>query len=1348
MIPTIAQKITDLKFNHFGLSHGLSQVTAMQLLEDDQGYIWVGTQDGLNRFNGYNFKTFRSNPEDPHSLSNGHINCMIQTSKGQIIVGTNQGLNLFDGQTESFNVILSDSSLSEGLSHNNITALLEDRQHRVWFGTENGLNLMYTDSSNFQQFSSLAPSSQELSNDFITALFEDQEGNIWIGTKNGLNCFNNKRQTVTQFYKDSRKYPLSDNGVNKLHQDQQGILWVGTEKGLTQFDFKKGQTKHFLHDPFDPNSLSADRIFSILEDSDQNLWIGTATGGLNLYDDTKKRFTRFQSQTSDPKSLSQNTVWSILEDRSKNLWVGVSSEGVNFHNPQTRKVKHYRYDPSSLVSLQDNAVRSVLVDNRNQLWVGSFTGLTIIDRENNLSRRYQHHPENPHSLSADYVLSLLQDHQNRVWLGTGNGLNLYDARRDEFIRYSGHNGTSLQNIEIGVLREGHQKRLWIGTINHGVFLLDADKGYVKSIYINQERTSTSQSPVTCITQDSQNRVWVGAESGLYLFDDTSETLVPFVSDIIKNNGVLNITEGQRGEIWVGTNNGLYSIDPITRSFQVYHEKDGLSNSVIYGNLIDDHGKLWLSTNKGINQFDPETETFIVYDEADGFQANEFNSKAYYKDNDGLLYFGGVRGLSVFHPDDLKKNEQSPRVVLTDFLLFNQSVAISDSSVLKQSLDHTEEIVLTYDQDMFAFEYSALNYRQAEKNQFAYKLEPFHRDWIYTDATDRKAVFTRIPAGDYTFLVKASNDDGVWNEAGKSIQLTILPPWWRSWWAILGYVFSGLCFIGLVVRFQWKRIQLKNRLRKEQQQAEQFRELDKMKSQFFSNITHEFRTPLTLILGPSEQILKQSQLDESFTRTQVELIKRSSQKFLKLVNQLLDLSKIESSKMSVERYQGNLNEFLKNIVENFQAGATQKHIQLNFQSTLPVETYVFDRDKTDKILSNLLSNALKFTPEKGSINVALGLHESKSSYVLQVQDTGIGIAPEQLPHIFDRFYQVEDSDVRKYEGTGIGLALTKELITLIGGKINVESRPGIGTTIFIEMPLRDIQEQYEESTNTTEDFQFSEVVVTSKQNEVTTQVDDSSEKPVALIVEDNADLRSFIESILTTNFQTITASDGVAGIDMAFKHIPDLIISDVMMPLKDGFELTKVLKENPISSHIPIILLTAKSNLKSRIEGLQRGADAYLSKPFSVEELALVADRQIANRKAIQDQFQQSEQKESSDLTFNEHDQELINNLHAFIESQLGNQQLIVDELAKEAGMSHSQLYRKIKALTGFSVAGFIRNYRLTRAMDLLTVGKHNVSEVSNLTGFENRSYFYRVFVAKYGLTPSDVIKSSNVAPTK
>lgn len=1348
---SFAQYPPNLRFEHLGIEDGLSQVTAKCILQDKQGYIWIGTQDGLNRFDGYSFKVFRHDPEDSSSLSSSLINCLIEDSHGRLVIGTEEGLNYFDAKTETFEGVLDYSDRPNALSDNKVTSLLEDNAGVLWVGTNHGLHLLDGINSGSQKYHDPIFQSS-LSDNRVTTLFEDKQGHLWIGTENGLNFYNGQSEDFISYYHDPDDlFSLSSDQITTIQEDDMGRLWVGTKLGLNLFDEQNRTFTRYLDDT-KSRPFGAIEVAALLQDDNQHFWIGTVDSGLLLYDPSDQTFTSYRHDSNDPFSLSNNAVWSITQDKTGNLWVGVANKGINFHDPRTQTLTHFRHQPNNNISLVDDAVRGILLDSADRLWVGSFAGLTVIDRAKNQSKIYRHDPNDPSSPSGNYVRSVYQDRSGQIWLGTSAGLDCYDQHSDHFTPLKVDEEEPLFGMTIGPILEDNTGDLWVSAQQIGLFRIDEAKTTIQK-YAPGSTEAVGVPIINCVLEDSKNRLWVGTGKGLYLFDPEKDEFVRFVQKegAIDNDNIMTIAEGLDGSIWVGTIAGLYRIDTETFTVKGYREKDGLSNDVIYGALADDSGFIWLSTNKGINRFDPATGVFTVFDKADGLQSNEFNGRAYYKDTEGYLYFGGVNGLSIFHPDNVSQNAFLPSVVLTDFLVFNKSVDIGDSTVLIKAINHMDEIALEYDQDMFAFEFSALNYIQSEKNQFAYKLEPFNEDWIYTSSDDRKATFTRIPPGTYTFSVKASNDDGLWNEEAKSINIKILPPWWRTWWAISLYIILSLVAILLIARFQWRRIQLKNRLKLEQQGAEQLKALDQLKTQFFSNITHEFRTPLTLIIGPSEQILDQPKLDESFTRTQVEMVLRNSRKFLHLVNQLLDLSKLEGNQMSLDLYQGDFSAFVKKIVEQFDNAAKQKKVRLGFHSKLPVNDYLFDLDKIDKILFNLLSNALKFTPQDGTIQVNLqvkeGTEEKVHSIVIVVEDSGIGIPPDQLDQVFDRFYQVDNSTKKEHEGTGIGLALTKELIEVHGGTIKAISEQGKGTVFTISLPLQvataesssKVSEEIDETLLTSLAYStLNEPIASNGKDEV---IDPEANQPIVLIIEDNNDLREFIKSVIARNYQTITAKDGAEGIEMALKYIPDLIISDVMMPQKDGYEVTRALKNNPLSSHVPIILLTAKSTLKSRVAGLEEGADAYLTKPFSVEELMLVSNRQIETRKILQAKFAKPSLESTDKSTYRKIDQKLLDRLHDFIEANLSNEKLVVDELVKEAAMSHSQLYRKIKALTDMSIASFIRNYRLTRALELLELGEHNVTEVADMTGFGDRRYFHKAFVDRFDYPPSQVLKN-------
>lgn len=1324
------------------------------MLEDQTGYVWIGTQDGLNRFDGSGFKVFRHNPDDQNSLSSSFINDLLRDSKDRLWVATNAGINLYNDTLQQFANWRHQTNEHNSLSHDQVLCLFEDSKQRIWVGTTSGLNLMDPIRGTFQRFIHDDSIPGTISHNHVTSIEEDHHGNLWIGTNAGLNQLNPDKGTFTIFrHQTEKQETLSDNRIKSLFVDHQDLLWIGTSNGLNAFDVTNGRIKRYMHDPDRNHSISDNDITAIFEDHLQALWIGTGNGGLNFFNRATSHFSRYQHDPRNPYSISNNTVWSILEDQNKNLWVGVSAKGVNFHDRQTELFKHYKHLPEDENSLIHNSVRAIFRDQTHQLWIGTFGGLSVYDVRTGKSRRFQHDPKDLNSLDANYVLSIFQDLENRIWVGTSQGLNRYDAEKQAFIRQklSLNPAKDHQNFAIERIYQTEENQLWLST-DQGLLIFDSQSGIVQ--HFDQKGSSTlSSKKVGSVVEGQNGMIWIGTDHGLNRLNPRNNSITQFYHDpedpsSLGHNRITHIAEDAKGQIWISSESGLSLFQRETKNFRSWRTKHGLSNEFIYGGLMDSNGKLWLSTNMGINKFNPEDQSFTIYNERSGLQSNEFNSLAYYRDMTGFMYFGGVNGLSVFHPDSITDNQLPPSVVLTDFLLFNKSVMINDSSVLQQSLDHTQEITIEAKDDLFAFEFTALEFQQPEKVKYAYLLEPYDKNWIYTDHTDRKAVFTRVPAGTYTFRVKATTDQNNWPKQEKSIVLKVLPPWWKTWWAYAIYVACFLTIIYLILRFQWNRIQFKQRLKLEQKEAEQVKKLDRLKTRFFTNITHEFRTPLTLILGPAEQILKQDQLNEGFTREQVGLIRRNSQKFLELVNQLLDLSKLEGQKMSIENYRGDLREFLQIITENFQPFANQKHIHLSFESQLSVGDYMFDRIKLDKIICNLLSNALKFTNDQGTVqliaNMRLGEQNEHLGISIMVKDSGVGISPESLPFIFDRFYQVDDDARHKHEGTGIGLSLTKELIELQGGTINVVSELGTGTTFSIFLPYEKSTDPISVSDHETsfQSISKNRLTVTIEANdEAVEQFEETSEKPSLLILEDNHDLRRFISSVLKSNYQVITAKDGAAGIAKALKYIPDLIISDLMMPEMDGFEVCHFIKNHQLTNHIPVVLLTAKSNLKSRVEGFKTGADMYLTKPFNMEELQVVIEKLILTRKELQKRF-------SHEMTLDEQtmpalgvlDQKLINNLNAYIESELSNEALGVEDLVKESGMSHSQLYRKIKALTDFSIAGFIRNYRLIRALEILKEGQHNVTEVANMTGFGNRRYFHKVFVEKYAYPPSEVRK--------
>ncbi|MCK4895024.1 MAG: hypothetical protein KAT07_13700, partial [Calditrichia bacterium] len=1037
VIPLFAQ---DIRFEHISVENGLSNNHVLCILQDSIGILWVGTINGLNKYDGYNFTVYRHDPGDPKSLSNNYVKTIFEDKSGILWVGTyGGGLNRFNRETDQFTHYQHDSDDLNSLSNRN-----------------------------------------------VRTIFEDNSGILWIGTQGGgVNKFDREIEQFTRYLHDpNNPHSLSNNKVHSIYEDQMGVLWIGTENGgLNKLDKDRKQFVRYLHDPSNPHSLSNNLVSSIYEDKSKVLWIGTIGGGLNKNNRAKDKFIHYRHIPDNPNSLSHNIVKTIIEDKSGVLWIGTYGGGVNRFNRETEQFTNYQHDPHNLNSLSNNYVVSMSLDSLDVLWAGTDGGgLNRFDCETEQFTNYKHDPNNPNSLSDNYVSEVFLDRSGMIWVGTYKGnLNKFDYNKEKYTHFQ-HDSTVHELLLINMVNRVYEDRagiLWVGTFN-GLKQIDPNTGQFIHYWHN--------------------------------LDDPKS---------LSNDRVISIYEDNSSVLWIGTAGGLDKFDREKEQFTHYSEKDGLQNDVIRSIMEDKHGNLWLSTDKGLSKFNPNTKKFRNYDENDGLQNTQF-SEANHRGKNGEMFFGGSNGIDMFYPDSIKDNQHIPSVVVTDFQLFNESVEITPDDIaerkhgffLPKHISAIDEIELSYKESVFSFEFAALDYRSPQKNQYAYKMEGFDQNWYYTDSKKRFVTYTNLDPGQYMFHVKGSNNDGVWNEVGTSIKIIITPPWWRTNWAYVMYVLLiGISLYG-IWRFQLNRLKLNQKLEMEHFEAQRLKDMDEMKSRFFANISHEFRTPLMLILGPLESMV--SRIRSEKMKQELQMMRRNGRQLLRLISQLLDLSKIETDSMILETRPENIIPLLKGITNSFVSLAERKQISLQFQATDETVSVYIDRSKVETIASNLLSNAFKFTEKNGRIEVTISTADGFLE--ISILDTGIGIAPDRIDKIFDRFYQVDDTHTREIEGTGIGLALTKELVKLHRGTISVTSLPGKGSTFAVKLPLGSdhlkeseiLEEPVEEEVIERSVLEAETGVgLIPEQSEKTKKDRQGKFAPLVLIVEDNADVRSYI-----------------------------------------------------------------------------------------------------------------------------------------------------------------------------------------------------------------------------------------------
>lgn len=1323
--PAIAQP--HLAFEHLTTQDGLPDVRIESIYQDRRGFLWFGTPTGLCRYDGTRLKTYRQDPNMSASQSPKSGWQMVEDTLGNMWVGAYHQLHRYDAEQDTFATFVTDTNV---FALKPITSLYADRRGNLWVGSATQ-GLLRFDVSTKKSLPFSREFGQDIKPQTVRSILEDSFGNLWFSYPNGLWRFAWKDSSLRYFpLREDHERALQDGFIHALYEDRRKNLWVGTKNGLLHYD---REYDRFVAYPLDGGtSAPSPAIYAICEAGDGSLWMGAPNRGVYILNPRSGLVAHYAANEADPLALQSNSIRTIYRDQQGDMWIGTLLTGVShwsrnhkafssytrdltilrriiqgkatgFHEMETGKIWVATDDHTELFAPVQQAffkdwnmerAFQVARDPEGWLWVASWLGLNKIDASGKKMVEYRPDPTRPGSLPGRAVPTVLSDRQGTIWAGVwGKGLFRYDSSRDAFDPHP------LTHPQVGVA---------IGlTIN-------------------------------CMYEDQRNNLWIGGGNSLIKLgpDRRLDTfyMIP---------RCMMIHEDSQGMFWLGTIEGLYRLNPKNGNYTFWSEKEGLPHNHVSSILEDDRGNLWLGTNRGLSCFDPRSETFRNYDVSDGLPGDIFWPRASLKTPSGEFYFGLPEGVLRFHPDSIRDNPHIPPVVITHFQISNRPVPIRGSladtlelpSPLEQQIPYAKEIRLRWWQNDISFEFAALNYFHPEKNQYKYRLENYDQDWIATDARRRSATYTNLAPGSYTFRVLGSNNDGVWNEAGASLTILISPPWWKTWWA---YTLYGLFFLsGLwaLRRYEIKRQRLRHALEMEQVKAEKLEEVNALKSRFFMHISHEFRTPLTLILGPVEELIKHRPHSD---RPVLELIQRNSQRLLNLINQLLDLSKLEAGGMQIQASRHDLIPFLRQIFAFFSTTAETKKLRYTFHSDTGSVFGYFDWEKLEKIMINLLSNAFKFTPEGGT--VSLTLKSAEDPVELIVADSGPGISAEHLPHIFDRFYQVDGVDTRAQEGTGIGLALVQELVRLHHGTIDVDSTPGAGTRFIVRLPIGKAHLQASEIAEEVPPQALNISMVGSllqTQTWALPTVEAQEELPQLLIVEDNFDMRSYIRQSLEPHFRIVEAANGRLGLDFALEQVPDLILSDVMMPEMDGLELCRQVKADPRTSHIPVILLTAKADVENRIEGLTRGADVYLAKPFHREELLIHVQNLIELRRQLHARYRDPDALAPTEDPDIQMEDAFIRQLTGLIETHLSDETFRVPQICRAIGMSQAQVYRKIKALTGQSAGNFVRSIRLRKALHLLRTSSLNVSEVAYEVGFSDPAYFSRTFKEEFGMSPSE-----------
>lgn len=1333
----IPSRTQELIFEHYKTNQGLSSSIVKCVIQDKIGYLWFGTFGGLDRFDGIEFKSYKYIPGDTTSIRNGYVQCLLEDKKGNLWIGTSNGLDKLVRSKETFlHYTLSTRNL---IDRNTIyiTSIQEDQDGFIWIGTYNGLYRFNPVDGIFTYFRHDGSDSASLNHNQIFTILTDRCNNIWVGTNMGLDQFDRRTESFIHYWKNPIYRPglnilgsKTKYSVTSICEDDSEILWVGTMDGLIEFDPQYKKYTLYQFDPQDPKTLSFHSVSCICEENDDSLWVGTHIG-LNLFNKRTKQFKRILYNSKVTNGLSGNGISSILRERSGTLWINTNGSGINKANRITYPFLQHYYKPWTETK-RFSSVSILYLDKARDgsVWIGSPTGPMNFDPVREQFRSFK---------IKQNIRSIKEDENRNLWMGvnisSGRGLIKMD-KNGRIININDSSGNKMMWLVNQIIEDiDNDSTLWLAT---------EDKGGIINVnkFTNKYTVFYSSTfNLNTIYKDRKGLIWAGTQNdGLLCFDPSEKKIIKhFLSNFkdpksISSNSVRTIHEDDKGNLWLGTDMGVNKFDRNKNTFFHFTESDGLPENRIDHIFMDSNKNLWMSHRKGVSNLNPLTGTIKNYYVPYGVATPPWLTAGCQLDN-GEIYLDSPGGLTHFHPDSIRDNPYIPPIAIT-------SVSVMDREIL-----FNDEITLSHNHNNISFEFAALSYVNPERNQYAYIMEGLDAGWIYTTSKRRYASYTNLDPGKYIFRVKGSNNDGIWNEIGASLRILILPPWWKTWWAYFLYVVIILSVFISSTKFYLNRQRLKHKLTLESEHAEKLEEIAKMKSDFFANISHEFRTPLTLILGPAEKIEKNESANPI---KDAEVIIRNSKRLLQLVNQLLDLSKLDSGKLKLDASPDNIVSFVKGIALSFESLSESKDIILKINSDKEFIEVYFDKEKMNKVLSNLLSNAFKFTPKRGKVSVTMA-ETTYNTFTIKIKNTGIGIPQNELPKLFDRFYQVDSSQTKEYEGTGLGLALAKELIELHHGAITVDSEIGnddqISWTEFtITLPKGSAHLKVDEiiilnKLKDEEEIFVEQEKYFSQNNLLQTTLIQEDSKTVILIVEDNHDMREYIKQSLDNNYIIEEAINGEQGVRIAETIIPDLIISDLMMPKMDGNELIRILKNDEKTSHIPIIILTAKSGKENLIKGLETGADEYLTKPFDLQELRARVENLINIRKMLQERIKKGkfifkpEEKKLGKL-----DVKFLSKVNEIIEKHLSEEEFGIEIFSSEIGMSRTQLHRKLKALIGKSPSMYIRSIRLKRAMKMIEEQQGNISEIAYAVGFSSPSYFTKCFKEEFDIPPSDLLK--------
>ncbi|OOG72281.1 hybrid sensor histidine kinase/response regulator [Flavobacterium sp. A45] len=1353
-------------YQFISIKEGISKRAVTCITQDRYGYMWIGTYGaGLYKYDGINYTAFEFDWQKQGSINSNLIYSTYVDLNNTLWIGTDQGICFYNRELNKFesislkvgylkscknsigvksiiqdnfgNLILgtyeygvfrlnlkthSVSFIKSDVTSNDdyqINCLAKNKKGVIYFGTSYGLKVLEYNGNLVKKV--VNKSGQQLAPEYIESVVVDKNQNLWLGSfYDGL-----KKITINQNDFTQENFSITKKRIMSiLNLEDNSILCATENDGLFLISNKGNVIKKYEYNNAVINSLKSNSIWSLYSDKENRVWLGYYNKGVDVFDKLYSKFNVIGSErTNYPNALQTGSVTGIAKDKSGNLWISMEGGGVDVYNPTTKSFKHINSKNSSYISgLKNDDIQTVFIDSKENVWVGSWNeGIYFLKKGSNSFVNFD--TNNTKGITSNRMLSFSEDSKGIIWIGTYlKGLHYYNPAENKFY--------------------------------HCDFKLFAKQGL-------------TDGDIRKVLVDSKDVIWIGSTQGLFRVTHDANfkfTVQPMKNKMMKYKSmqktqtVLSLYESKNNQIWIGTDGaGLFSYNPKNDKFDWYYNLKGLTEKSVAAIIQDKVGVIWISGKAGITKIDLKNHVALNFTIVDGLLGNDYNNNSVLKDEEGDLYFGSYEGLNYFNPKQILKNKKEPSLYFSDFKLFNKSVSLTDEdSPLSKVISETDTLVLNHNQSVFTIEYVGLNFSHPGKNEYAYFLEGFENDWNFV-GSKRAATYTNLPSGDYVFNVKSADRGGAWNKEPLQLHIKVLPPFWKSIWAYLFYILSIVIGSYFLKKHLQKRFQEKQAIQFEREKTIQVERLNEKKLQFFTNISHEFRTPLTLIINPLEDIIKNKSFGlPNEVMNKLQIIHKSSDRLSRLINELMDFNKLQFNKMTLHVQQIEVVNFTKNIVSYFEEEASSRHIDLKFESNVETLYDWLDPKMFEKIIFNIISNAFKVTADNGTISVRINASQKLSylpladsqddveTFEIAIEDTGAGLNKKDIKRIFDRFYQVNNLNKTYYGSTGIGLEVVRGFVELHKGKIEVDSILGVGTTFTVVFPLGN--EYYKDFEIVDEEYQLTlreNIVHETKNSEefvpATIEID---KVHTVLIVEDNTELRNYLKDELKKTYKVIVAENGKKGFELAKQKLPDLILTDVIMPVMNGLELCKSVKADIKTSHIPLLMLSAKALVQDRLEGIDSGADMYMSKPFDMDVLKSSLCQLINSRQIMFNKFYKGITKNAKEKTTTL-DNDFIQKTLNYIHENISEPDLSVEVLASNTFLSRSQLYRKIKTLTGVSANEFIRNVRLEKAKELIQLGNNNINEISYKVGFTSASYFTKCYKSKYGHLPTQIVKETD-----